>query len=175
MGKPQKVVIEGARMSVCMDCSKHGTMIWKDEPKPKFVIKPKGPRPQVVRAQTQPRKAVEPSPDATVELVENFGAKVRQAREKLGLSHEALAKKLSEKVSRLKKIEMQKMVPDNILSTKLEHALKVKLIVQTIQEKTETVPRAQKAVNRELTLGDLVKIDNADEKEKGDTAGRKRS
>jgi putative transcription factor len=60
----------------------------------------------MVRVQTKPKT---PTVDTSLELVEEFGAKVRKAREQLGLSHEELGKRLNEKVSLLKKIETAKI------------------------------------------------------------------
>jgi putative transcription factor len=121
----------------------------------------------------QTRKPQAPKVDISLELVENFDAKIRQAREKLGLSHEELGKKINEKVSLLRKIETGKMTPDNRLATMLEHALKVKLIVPAKEEK---VPQARlaKTASRDLTLGDLIQLDKKGG-EKEDTAGRGQS
>jgi putative transcription factor len=88
--------------------------------------------------------------------VEGYDSKIRQAREKLGISHEELGKKLNEKSSVLRKIETGKMVPNNMLVTKLEHALKIKLLVPVAEEKiAQELP---KSPNRELTLGDLMQL-----------------
>lgn len=172
-GKPYKVIIEGARMTVCDDCSKHGKVAWEEEPKPKAVIKPRGPRP-VLKAQSRVQQTT--PLEATVELVDDFDARIRQAREKLGISHEELGKKLSEKVSLLKKIETRKMVPDNTLATKLEHALKIKLILPVSEEKAKMLQaKAAKPINRELTLGDLINLEKQGKKSKEDKTGRERS
>lgn len=61
-------------------------------------------------------------------LIEDFGAVVRQARERLGLTQAELAKQISEKLSVIKKIEAGRLKPDELLARKLERALKVKLI-----------------------------------------------
>ena len=83
--------------------------------------------------------------------------KIRGAREKLGLSHEELGKKIREKASVLRKIETGKMTPNNQLVTKLEHTLKIKLLVPVAEEKTkQQIPIVQ---NRKLTLGDLLQLD----------------
>lgn len=111
-----------------------------------------------------------------MELVENFDAKIRQAREKLGLSHEDLGKKLNEKISLLRKIETKKMTPDNLLATKLEHVLKIKLIVPAGEEKI-TVPPSKmvKPINREITLGDLIQLGKKEKKGKEGSAERGQS
>jgi putative transcription factor len=150
-GKPFNVIIEGARLTVCGECAKHGKICY-DEPKPKLTFaKPKA-RPVMLRAQPKPKP---PSVDTSLELVEDYGVKIRKAREQLGLSHEELGKKISEKESVLRKIETRKMAPNNLLITKLEHALKIKLLVPISEEK---IPQIPKSPNRELTLGDLMQL-----------------
>jgi putative transcription factor len=172
-GKPYKVVIEGARLTVCDDCSKHGKLTWEEEPKPKTVIKPRGPRP-VLKVQGKGQQTIPLG--ATLDLVDDFDLRIRQAREKLGLSHRELGRKLNEKVSVLKKIEIKRMVPDNALATKLEHALKIKLIIPASAEKGEvSLPKMAGTTNHELTFGDLIDLDKKGDENKGDTAGRGRS
>jgi len=169
-GKPQRVIIEGAKLTVCSQCAKHGTAHWEETapkittPKPKLLLPP----PKI-----QSKKSPEVTVKTSLELVENFDAKIRQSREKLGLSHEELGKKINEKVSVLKKIETKKMTPDNKLAAKLEHILKIKLLIPPSEEKVlhTTIP---KPTNRELTLGDLMRLNKKD-KEKEETAERKPS
>ena len=74
---------------------------------------------------------------------------------KTGLSHEELGKKINEKASVLSKLETGKMTPNNVLVTKLEHALKIKLLVPIKEEKFSEIP---KSPNRETTLGDLIQL-----------------
>jgi putative transcription factor len=172
-GKPYKVIIEGARLTVCDDCSKHGKVTWEEEPKPKAVLKPRGPKPS---SKVQSRAPARAPLETTLELAEDFDTKIRQAREKLGLSHEELGRRLNEKVSLLRKIETRKMTPNNLLATKLEHALKIKLILPASEEKAKIPPsKIAKPVNRELTLGDLIKLDKQDEKGKEDNSEREQS
>ena len=121
----------------------------------------------------QAKKPQAPTVDTSLELVDNFDLKIRQAREKLGLSHEELGKRINEKVSLLRKIETGKMTPDNRLATMLEHALKIKLIVPAKEEKFPQT-RLAKASGRDVTLGDLIQIDKKDS-EKEDNAGRRQS
>ena len=162
-GKPYKVVIEGARMTVCDACSKHGKLVWEEEPKPKPITLKTKAQPIF---KVQSKKPEEPPVETSVELVEGFAMKIRQAREKLGLSHEDLGKKLNEKVSLLRKIETGKMTPDNMLSAKLERVLKIKFIVPTSQEKGKTpLATVPKKMNAERTLGDLIQLSKKKGKE----------
>jgi putative transcription factor len=149
-GSPIRALIEGAKLTVCTECSKHGKIIY-DEPALKQAP---------ARRPFTPILAKKPAPRATVdttrEIVEGYDSKIRQAREKLGISHEELGKKINEKASVLRKIETGKMTPNNQLVTKLEHTLKIKLLVPVAEGKvTQQIPKAQ---NRELTLGDLLQF-----------------
>ncbi|NWG11563.1 TIGR00270 family protein [Candidatus Bathyarchaeota archaeon] len=167
-GKSHRAVIEGAKLTVCSECAKHGTATW-EEPIPKIpASKPKATH-QPLKIQS--KKQTETAIDTSLELTGNFDQKIRQAREKLGLSHEDLGKKINEKVSLLRKIETRKMTPDNKLVTKLEYALKIKLLTPFTEEK---IPQRNipKQTNRELTLGDLIELNK---KRKGEPEERKLS
>jgi len=167
-GKPITAIIEGAKLTVCGTCSKHGK-ISQEEPKPKLILQRL--RPTTAQPRMQIPKPQTPTVDTSQELVENYHAKIRQAREKLGLSHEDLGKRINEKVSLLRKIETGKMTPDNRLATLLERTLKIKLIVPAKEEKVPQT-KTSKAAGHELTLGDLIKLDK---KNKEDPTGRKSS
>jgi len=148
-------------MLVCGECSKLGSVYWeaKTEPRLKKVSR-RLPQP-IVAPRRQPSLTVEES----LELIDDFGAKVRQAREKLSMSHEDLGKKISEKVSVLRKIESGKMTPDNLLTEKLQHALKIKLMVPVSEPK---VPAKAMATSRPSapTLGDIAAVKKEKEREK---------
>jgi len=151
-GAPIRAVIEGAKLTVCIECSKHGKIISEEEafgqPTPK---KPLTPMPFI-----QKKKPAQAKVDITQEIVEGYDSKIRQAREKLGLSHEELGKKINEKASVLSKLETGKMTPNNMLVTKLEHVLKIKLLVPIKEEKnSQGFP---KSPTRETTLGDLIQL-----------------
>jgi putative transcription factor len=165
-GKPITAIIEGARLMVCVACSKHGR-VCQEEPKPKLILQRL--KPTTAQPRMQMPKPQTPTVDTSQELVENYHVKIRQAREELGLSHEDLGRRINEKVSLLRKIETGKMTPDNRLASLLERTLKIKLIVLTKEEK---VPKSKmsKAADHELTLGDLMKIDK---KNKEGPTGRK--
>jgi len=153
-------MIEGAKMLVCGECVKLGSVYWeaKTEPRMKRVSK-RLPQPMLA-ARRQPSLTVEES----LELVEAFGVKVRQAREKLGMSHEDLGKKISEKVSVLRKIESEKMAPDNLLTEKLQHALKIKLLVPVSEPKVPSTPASSRP--SVPTLGDIATVKREKDKEK---------
>jgi putative transcription factor len=143
------VIIEGAKLTVCGECSKHGKIIREEPTLKQAPRKPLAPVPIK-------KKTATATVNITQEVVEDYDSKIRQARERLGVSHEELGKKINEKASVLRKIETRKMTPNNMLATRLEHALKIKLLVPISEEKiTQKIP---KSPNRELTLGDLMQL-----------------
>jgi putative transcription factor len=138
---------------VCVECSKYGKIIREEEVGLGQRVPKKVPVPFSARTR---KKTVVAKVEITQEVVEGYHAKIRQAREKLGLSHEELGKKINEKASVLSKLETGKMTPNNMLVTKLEHALKIKLLVPIKEEKiSQDMP---KLPNRETTLGDLIQL-----------------
>jgi len=150
---PVRAVIEGAKLTVCNECSKHGKII---SPEEELKLQQGTTKtPSAILIKTQKRKTPEAKVEITQEIVEDYDSKIRQAREKLGFSHEELGKKISEKESVLRKIETRKMAPNNLLITKLEHALKIKLLIPITEEK---IPQIPKSPNQELTLGDLMQL-----------------
>ncbi len=157
IGPPFKANIEGAKMLVCGECAKLGSIVWeaKTEPRLKKVAR-RMPAPML-----PPKKQPPISVASNLELVDGFGAKVRAAREKLGLNHQELGKRISEKVSVLRKIESGKMTPDNLLTEKLEHALRLKLLVPVSEPKVPAKALASRPASP--TLGDILKVT----KEKG--------
>lgn len=162
-GKSYKVIIEGARLTVCSRCAKHGRTRWEEE-KPRPPIPKKKTSAMPLRLKTRSRKPPSLPVESTLELVEDFEAKIRQSRRKLRLTHEDLGRKIGEKVSVLKKIETGKMTPDNQLATKLEHALKIKLLIPASQKEVSRT-KIPKPANRELTLGDLIQLDEEEAEE----------
>jgi putative transcription factor len=154
--EPVWAEIEGAKLTVCVECSKYGRVITRQE-----FDRARNP-PKAVTSSTPvavhvPMKKIQARVEITQEMVQDYPNKIRQAREKLGLSHEDLGKKISEKASVLRKLETGKMQPNNLLVTRLEHVLKIKLLAPISEEKVSQAA-APKAVSRELTLGDLMQF-----------------
>ncbi len=142
-GAPARVIVDGAKLTVCERCRIHGSGTWSLEetrstPQPPPILRKKAPRISIPE---------------NVDVVEDFGRRVREARESLGLSLEELSSKVGEKVSVLRKIEANKLKPDIKLAKKLEHALKITLL----REPTEAVAEISSG-GVELTLGDVVEV-----------------
>jgi putative transcription factor len=151
--EPIRAMIEGAKLTVCVECSRHGKVLLHEEVD----------RPQKLSAtkSTVSLPVLQKKPPVaqvvlTQELVQDYANRIRTAREKLLISHEDLGKKINEKASLLKHIETGKAAPNNQLATKLEHTLRIKLLVPISDEKVTAAPTV---ASQELTLGDLVEMD----------------
>jgi putative transcription factor len=95
-------------------------------------------------------------------VVEGYGKRIRQGREKLGLNHEELSRKIGEKISLLQKLETEKMTPDLALAKKLENTLKIKILGSLTTTQVGEEVYAQKPTD--LTLGDVVVVQKRDER-----------
>lgn len=111
------VVVDGTVFNVCTACSKHG------KPYVPAQVAAKKKKPLIAKQQ----KKIGFS-DATV-LDPDFPRLIREARMKMGLTHEQLGMKMNEKAQPLKKIESGTLKPDELLAKKLERHLGIKLYV----------------------------------------------
>lgn len=118
-----RVEIDGAVMLVCNRCARLGTPVASP---PGNRPAPLNPMQAAMRAVSQPSK-MEPQ----YELDPDYHTKVRQAREKLGLSQDELGKQINEKPSVIRHVETKKLQPDPVLTRKLMHFLKLNLLVSS--------------------------------------------
>ncbi|MCL4552262.1 MAG: multiprotein-bridging factor 1 family protein [Candidatus Marsarchaeota archaeon] len=116
-GRPAGTVyvvrIEGALMNLCERCArgKHPEQVIHGEGR---MGEPQGRKPD----------AAEP------EIVADYGRRIRQAREAVGISAKVLAEKISEKESTLVRVEKQETLPSETLRKKLEKELGIRLLEQ---------------------------------------------
>ena len=135
--KLYRVKIEGVEMLVCKECAKYGELIGEaseDVKKPKKVKK-------------------EIKVEVEEAIVPNYPKIIREARERLGLTQEQMAKKLKLKESLYKKIEEGKLEPTIDIAKRIEKELNVKLVEEISGEKFEN-----ESGEKNLTLGDVVTI-----------------
>jgi len=151
---PTRALIEGAILTVCFECSKHGKKISDEEVNRKSALLKKPPTPFVIKSVR--KRKIEAKVELTQELVSDYASQIRKAREKLNLSHEDLGKKINVKASVLSKLETGKMEPTNKLVSKLEHSLKLKLLIPISKDEIPSV--FSKSSNRKVTMGDLIQF-----------------
>jgi len=144
-GQPLRRIIEGAKMTVCAGCARFGTAEWT----------PTGPR-APPRSQ-RPRNEVEAV--ERLELVDDYGEKIRKARQQMRMTVEDLGKKIREKESVIKKLEKEELTPDSKLVQKLRNTLKIELMVAG---ETSSAPMPSRPTS-DRTLGDIIKLKKAGE------------
>jgi putative transcription factor len=129
-----KVKIEEAKMKVCSSCEEMGETI---ETKKKTKKKKKSSRKR-----------------STETLANDYGEKIKQARENRELSIKELSDQLNEKNSVLKKVEREDLKPDKSLAQKISKELEIDLYVNPeVNEYEDTDTDSRKA-----TLGDVADV-----------------
>ena len=146
----KKVIIEGVVLNVCDECAKFGKEIKGNEiPKDVKYLPPEVVRERLERKRRKRRDYLE---EEEV-LIDDYSRVIREARERMGLTQDELAKKILEKKTVISKIERGEMRPDEKLIKKLEKALNIKL-----KEKVSPLYRKEEEKKSDaLTLGDLIK------------------
>lgn len=165
-GEPVIIEIDGAVLTLCQRCASRyasvkGVKILSgsiQQPQVSKVSTRPGQRTSVQVRQIKRRNEVPITQVERLEVIDNYGEVIRDARNRLGISRDVLASMLGIKESTLKNIEDGKLIPDINLARKIERALGVKLLVE--REETET--SLGEAEGGELTLGDVVEIRRSD-------------
>jgi putative transcription factor len=146
-GELFKANIEGAELMVCRECARFGKIISRAKPVLSFKQK-----------EAEKKKAEKPMETVKKEIiqliVDDYSTRIKNARERLGLKQEELAKKLAERESLIQSIESGKFVPGINLARKFERYLNVKLI----EQHEEAHDSKYKSGSMGLTIGDMINI-----------------
>ena len=143
--EPRKV--SGSILRLCSSCGEMGSQTSFRE-----TIGHRAYVAQALEKRKQRDRYEDVEPDEYV-LVSDYGARVRRAREKKGLDHASLGKRISEKKSILTSVEAGNMKPNEKLIKKLENTLGIKLVEKVDEESMPTTNQSSKT----LTMGDLLK------------------
>lgn len=143
--EPVKAKIEGTVLDVCPRCAKFGEVISRPAP----IFSKRIPEPK--KAATAPRRK-----EVVQVIVEDYGKKIREARESKGLTQEQFAGQLNEKESVIQKMESGQFKPSIKLARKLEKMLRITL-VEEYRESGEIPIPTKKSKTEGFTLGDFVK------------------
>ena len=127
-----RIRIEQSVLQLCPGCAKFGTPVdplptpVEEAPRPtRGTPAPGAPRPATRRRRLEERDLY--AEIGELELAQDWGQRVRKAREALLWTPEELGKRLNEKKSVVLKIESGGLHPPDALVRKLEHLLKVRL------------------------------------------------
>ena len=133
-------IVEGSMMNVCLDCSRHGSVIPVNE--------------AVVDKKVERKKDLEVVDYVDI-ITDDYAKLIKKAREKMGLTQEDLAKKIAERESIVHQVESGNLKPSFKLAKKLSVFLNVDLVETVKQER-----KAKKEIDyrdRSVTVGDLLK------------------
>ena len=131
------ILIEGAKLIACEECAERGEII-----RPVFEQEI---RKESVRGEEREEVFV---------LVEDYGQRIRSARERRGWKIEELARRIGVKESTLRKIEEGKLPPSEDVARKLERVLNIKLY-EPLEEEEELGEEEHEFT---LTLVDVVRV-----------------
>ena len=153
-GAPRTIRVEGAELEVCAQCMKYGTEVQQTK---RQDLRPRpgagtGPRKISLGVTTQRRKK-DLFDYIEGEIVDDYAARIRNARMEKSWSQKDLAMQIKEREILIKKIEKGDLIPEDEVRKKLEKALNIRLI-DTVSDETGQ----KKAASVTPTLGDLISI-----------------
>ena len=152
-GPTTLVELEGSEMRACAGCAKMGTPIIPAVKKKQLRTQDIGTILETRKKRFTPKDVLR---DTEWELIDDYGAKIMQARQRKGLSQKDLAQKLRERQAILAKVEHEEFRPDARLIGKLEKFLGITLKESVAQ--TPTYLKNTGSSGGGLTLGDLIKM-----------------
>jgi putative transcription factor len=149
--RTKNVAIESTVLAVCTSCAKFGdevaTPVVRRSTMPPIIAQ----RLEARKRRLTPRDVYADA--GTMELAEDYPKRIRQARDARGWKQADLGAKINEKVSVIAKLESGTITPGDALIRKLENELGIKL-----RERVEAVAVKKQAASGNLTLGDLIKM-----------------
>jgi len=122
----RKVVVEGSVLNVCPQC--YARLVGQGKARPYVEERKQREAPKPVSRPPRPRVREE------YDIVEDYARRIREARERMGLTRDTLAAMLGVKVSVVRRIEEGALVPPVDLAEKIEKTLKVKLLSPVEEE-----------------------------------------
>ncbi|MFA5106494.1 MAG: multiprotein bridging factor aMBF1 [Candidatus Micrarchaeia archaeon] len=139
-------LIEGAKLRVCGSCARGGKIL--------YVEHEEAPQRGGNTQPGAPQAEKHTMDKDELDLVDDYGAKIKSAREKLGLPLPVLGERIAEKESFLDRIEKGHARPSDQLARKIEKELGIELL-----EKASSMPfQAPGKPGKDITLGDVIEI-----------------
>ena len=147
----RRYMVSGTVMQLGSCCSKYGQAL--DTPSAQGS---EASRQQGLERRAQRMTSRSVYDNDTMDLVEDFGQRIKQARERKNVSYEALGGKVHATVPQLHKFERNELRPSDKVAKALERELGI-----TLLEKVDAGPAAvggtKPASKAGLTIGDLLK------------------
>lgn len=144
-GTPVKIMVEGVELSVAPENAKFGVPVKKEYGQKNLFD-------SAVRRASRPHFK---KPQSTFEICANFGSKIKQKREQMGMRQQDLARFLNERESMIHQIESEHYKPPELLARKIEKKLSISL--QRVQAEQEDEFEVEHQSRDGFTIGDLIK------------------
>jgi putative transcription factor len=137
VGKAQYVQIGSSKLRVCKTCARYGSAVVEDAGAPSSAHAQAQTRARTTlgignaQLAAQARRKLYEQMDREIEegleIDEDYGRKIREARERAGLKQAELAQKINEKQSLLRKIEHEEILPTDEVRVKIARVLNITL------------------------------------------------
>lgn len=149
----RRVLIDKTPMSVCADCAKFGTPTSGTGAGGEAVAPNVADALERRRRRMGSRKDVFESETMSLELVDDFGDRIQQTRQKKGWTREELGSRVKQPVNAIAQYEAGTLNPPDDVTKRLEKTLGITLL----EKVSSGVPASRGAAARGLTLGDMLK------------------
>lgn len=146
-GVQQKIILDSSKLGVCIECVKYGTLIEEAVPVKKEVQK----KLSSIKSPSYSKK--KSYKIELEELIEDYHLHIIDARKSHNMTQEQLASKIKEKVTLIKKIERNDIIPEDSVRKKIEKVLNIKLT-----EGADDFDWKNTSIKKSMTLEDLVTI-----------------
>jgi putative transcription factor len=130
-GKAHYIAIGSSKLRVCKTCARYGTAVTEDA---KVQVKTKtsvdseqAKQAKLTQAKRRLYEQMDHEIEEVLEIDDDYGRKIKAAREKAGLKQAELAQRINEKQSLLRKIEHEEIMPTDEVRKKIERLLKISL------------------------------------------------
>ncbi len=152
-GRGQKVLIEGAKITVCQSCAQYGVKI-KNEPITNGKVKQNYAKPKSPAKKKEYNREI----DDGLEIVSDYGTRIRDARNSRGLNQDQFAQKLNEKPSLLRRIETGKVEPTIKLAKKIEQVYEITLVKKVDEIEPSITQNKYMKKSSSSSLGDIAMV-----------------
>ncbi len=152
-GKAYKVSLEGATLILCGRCYAK-VMSAPGSALPLKIVSSSAEK-KHKQISKKPKTALRRPRRVEYEVVDDYARRIREARERMGWTIAALAQRVMEKESVLRRIEAGKLRPTIDLAMRIERVLGVKLL-EPVAEEEQIIDEG--GTRMELTLGDMANI-----------------
>ena len=152
-GPTRPVFIEGTKLHVCQSCMRFGEEYKaqggrSEAPAPSASVIEERLQKREKRMQTKDVYAT----TGSVEIIDDYGKVIREARTAAGMDIEQFAASIFEKKGIIAKVEANDLVPDEKLMRKIERALNIKL-TEVVQASVGT----NRSAGTKMTLENFIK------------------